>query len=194
MKQRQRPNTVDEKFTECKSILQCIDLDPSLPDGPVSIFKILCNLSKEGRKHVQISYDALAFMARLSPRTVITHVRMLEELGYISKVYVGGSNSHDCNQYKVGIPQFYYEWLKPSKKVSKFSPQQQIAMAKVTLIKLGAVGENELNHAIQQTKLKPVYDVMENSTGLKRMKAKATINNTLKKFNEKNNVEFPTAF
>lgn len=196
MKQRQKLHAPEEKFSECKNMYQCVRLDKNFDKkrGVAIMFKLFIGLSKEGREVVVASYEGLADMADCSSRTAITQVKILEELGYISKEYIGGSHSHDCNQYQVHIPRIYYQWLKPSKRASKFSPQQQIKMARATLIKHGAVGQNELNHAILQTKLKPEYEVLETSTGLKRIKAKATISNTLKKFNEKNNVEFPTAF
>lgn len=193
MKQRQKPNTYEEKFTECKSFYQCVEFDPLIRGGRQSIFKIFLGLSKNGNKLVQVSYDTLALKAGYSSRkTAISHVDALIDLGYIIKKYTGGKHRHDCNRYEVRIPRFYYDWIVPSKKKSKFTPQEQIAMAKNTLIKLGAVGENEIKHAIVQTSLKHEYEVLKNSKGLKKLVAKATINNRLKRFNEKNNVEFPT--
>jgi hypothetical protein len=193
MKQIQIPNTYEEKFTECKSFYQCAEFDPLLMGGRQSIFKAFLGLSKNGNKLVQVSYDKLASKGGFrSRKTAISHVNTLIDLGYIIKKYTGGKHRHDCNTYEVRIPRFYYDWIVPSKKVSKFTPEQQIAMAKNTLIKLGVVGEYEINHAIVQTKLKPVYEEYKNSKGVKKLAAMANINNTLKKFNEKNNVESPT--
>jgi hypothetical protein len=193
MKQKQRHNSHEDKFTECKSLYQCVELDPLLKRGSKSIFKTFIGVSNSGYQIAKISYDTLAEKAGYSSRkTAILHVDALIDLGYIFKIYTGGKHSHDCNKYEVRIPRFYYDWIVPSKKKSKFTPQQQIEMAKKTLIKLGVVGENEVKHAIVQTSLKHEYEVLKNSKGLKKLVAKATINNTLKRFNEKNNVEFPT--
>lgn len=194
MKQRQRNNAHEDKFTECKSFYQCVDLDPYLKkkNGQKAIFKKLIGASNSGYQIAEISYDTLAERCDYCRKTVISHVDALIDLGYIIKKYTGGKHRHDCNKYEVRIPRFYYDWIVPSKKKSKFTPQEQIAMAKNTLIKLGAVGENEIKHAIVQTSLKHEYEVLKNSKGLKKLVAKATINNRLKRFNEKNNVEFPT--
>ena len=194
MKQKHRHNANEDKFTECKSFFQCVEVDPFLKGkrGQKAIFKVLIGVSNSGYQVAEISYDTLGEKCDYTRKTVISHVDALIDLGYIIKKYTGGNHRHDCNRYVVRIPRFYYDWIVPSKKKSKFTPQRQIAMAKNTLIKLGAVGENEIKHAIVQTSLKHEYEVLKNSKGLKKLVAKATINNTLKRFNEKNNVEFPT--
>lgn len=192
MKQKQPKNWEGEpKFTPCKSIHQCIDKDPFLKRRNIILLKLLLGLSDMGNKDVRVSINKLCEMMHYGRTQTMLSIEELIVLGYVTKIHQGGKNIHDMNGYTIKIPNFYRDWLVPKENKSKFTDKQKIIMAINLLKKEGVVGEDEMRHAILQTRLKPHYEDVALKNGLAKIVAKGRISNAIKRFNEKNNSQFP---
>lgn len=188
--QRQPRNWEGVNHTECTNLYQCIDHDPFLNRRTAAIFKIFMGFSDGGSNPVNISINHLSFISWYGRTQTIQALHELEALGCIIKTYTGGANIYDRNKYDVRIPRFYYDWIVPKEKKSKFTDRQKMTMAIRELKRQGIVGETELRYAMLLTKLSPLYKKLASTRGLAKAIAKGKIEWIIKKFKDKYGIDF----